>query len=58
MLLICVECGEEIKDKDAEGSMRHPYCKRCFKKVFDNDYDKYWRFLEDTHFKKRLRRSR
>jgi len=45
---ICVECGKIVDFKDVEGSMRHPYCKKCFKKVFNDDYNKYHRFLRDT----------
>ena len=44
---ICVECGEAIKKP--KGSMIHPYCKECFKKLFDGDYNRYWRLVEETH---------
>lgn len=44
----CVECGA-CGQNVTEGSMRHPYCKKCFKKVFNNDYDKYFAFLEFNH---------
>ena len=40
--LICVRC----KGEATEGSMKSPYCKKCFKKVWDNDYDKYFKHLE------------
>lgn len=49
MTLVCVECGKIIDDKDIKGSMKHPYCKKCFKKVWNNDYNVYFRFLEKTH---------
>jgi len=42
MKLICVECGKIIKFKETKGSMKHPYCKKCFKKVWNNDEDKYF----------------
>jgi len=46
---MCVECGKTIKGKDMEGSMKHPYCKKCFKKVWNNDYDKYLEWLACCH---------
>lgn len=44
--LICVGCGGEAN----KGSMKHPYCAKCFKRVFNNDLDKYNQFLRETHF--------
>jgi hypothetical protein len=41
----CVECR---KDADA-GSFKHPYCKKCFKKVWKGDYDKYFKWLREKH---------
>ena len=43
----CVECGKQA----TEGSMNHPYCENDFKKVFDNDYAKYtkWLLLHDLN---------
>jgi NAD-dependent SIR2 family protein deacetylase len=43
--LKCVNCGKEAM----KGSMKHPYCKKCFKKIWDNDYDKYNEWLLKTH---------
>lgn len=43
--LMCVECGGAA----TEGSFKHPYCKDCFRKVFDNDINKYFAYLERTH---------
>ena len=34
---ICVKCGKEA----TEGSMKQPYCKKCFKRIWNNDYNKY-----------------
>lgn len=34
----CIECGETIIRLDAKGSEEHPYCARCFEKVWRNDY--------------------
>lgn len=44
---ICVGCGDIVERP--EGSMKHPYCKDCFKGTFNNDYDKYIEFLRRTH---------
>lgn len=43
---MCVKCGESNATK---GSMKHPYCKKCFKKVWNNDYDAYAKWLAKTH---------
>lgn len=45
---ICVECGKRIEK--IKGSMKHPYCKECFSKVWNNDYDKYLDWLRSSHF--------
>jgi len=45
--LICVGCGKEA----TEGSYKHPYCKECFKRVWNNDYDKYMDWLHKEHEK-------
>lgn len=42
---MCVECGGNA----TKGSMQHPYCKKCFKEIFNNDYHKYANFLARTH---------
>ena len=39
---ICVNCGKAISSKKARGSMQRPYCMKCFKILFDDDYQKYW----------------
>lgn len=41
----CVECGKLA----TKGSFKHPYCAKCFKEVWDNDYNKYFTWLEETH---------
>lgn len=38
--IICVKCGNEVNK--IEGSIKRPYCKKCFKLVYHNDYDKYF----------------
>ncbi len=43
---MCVDCGKGTANP--EGSMKHPYCKECFKKVWNDNYDDYNKFLE-TH---------
>ena len=45
MICVCVSCG----GKATRGSMKHPYCKKCFKERFDNDYDKYSKFMIEQH---------
>lgn len=43
--LICVRCGKDA----SEGSMKHPYCAKCFKEVWNNDYREYFRWLDNFH---------
>lgn len=43
--LICVKCGGE----GSKGSMKHPYCPKCFKEKFNDEYEKYAKFLRETH---------
>jgi len=43
----CVKCFEEA----TEGSMQHPYCKKCFKEVWDDSNKKYLNWLEVKHSK-------
>ena len=45
--VICAECG--IGVSDPEGCSKHPYCKKCFKEVWNNDYDAYAKWLDKTH---------
>jgi uncharacterized CHY-type Zn-finger protein len=49
MGMICVECGAIINVNQSAGSMKHPYCKPCFKKVWRNNYDAYFAYLDKTH---------
>ena len=44
--MICVKCG---KNNASEGSLRYPCCKKCFKDVWDNDYDQFYKWLQETH---------
>jgi len=46
---ICVNCGKKIGINDTEGSMKHPYCKKCFKEVWCDNYKKYVKWLGETH---------
>jgi len=46
--VICVKCGKEPTAKEARGSMRHPYCKKCFEEDFKSNQD-YFNYLEATH---------
>ena len=48
----CVRCGKVILSSQTKGSIQHPYCKKCFKKVWNNDDKKYNTFLitHDTLF--------
>lgn len=47
--VICVSCGKEPSSDDVKGSLKHPYCKKCFKKIFNNNYNKYDEFLIYEH---------
>ena len=43
----CVECGKITAD--IKESMKHPYCKECFKKVYNDDYEKYHEWMQENH---------
>lgn len=45
--LICVNCGNEAD----RGSMKHPYCRECFKKVWNNDEGRFVKWMADVHEK-------
>ena len=42
---MCINCGKEAE----VGSMKNPYCKRCFKKIWKNDTEACFKWLEITH---------
>lgn len=44
-MMICVKCGSDA----TKGSLIHPYCKKCYKKLFNNDYNKYLESLKGIH---------
>lgn len=43
---ICVKCGKTTNKP--EGSMKHPYCKRCFDLTWDS-MEEYFFFLNNYH---------
>lgn len=45
---VCVNCKETITTRP-KGSMKHPYCEKCFEKVWNNNNSKYFAFLERRH---------
>jgi len=45
----CVSCGTEPLAGEVKGSFKHPYCKDCFKRIFNNDYAKYDYFMLTQH---------
>ncbi len=38
----CIKCGR----KATEGSMKYPVCKKCYKKYWNNNYQKYFMWVE------------
>lgn len=49
----CVNC-KEIFDSGLEGSMKHPYCKECFKEVWKGNYYDYFIWLNNIHNKQNV----
>ena len=49
MEIICVNCGEIMGTNECEGSLKHPYCKKCFKEIWNDDYKKFLNFLRNEH---------
>lgn len=39
--IICCNCHKVTKMKNAVGVSRQPYCKPCFKQVWNNNHEKY-----------------
>jgi len=44
----CVKCGNIA----TKGSIKHLYCASCFKKVWDDNYPKYLKWLSKNHSEK------
>jgi len=41
----CNKCTKFLDSNNVEGSIKRPYCKRCFKQLFGEGYDKYSKFM-------------
>jgi hypothetical protein len=50
MTYICVRCGKSIELDEARGSSKHPYCKKCFKRVWGSEGE-YFKWLDKSHSK-------
>jgi len=44
---ICANCGKIISI--FKGSEKHPYCKKCFKEIFNNDDKLYMAHFQTVH---------
>lgn len=40
-LILCVNCGKAIPWADAKGSLKQPYCAKCFNLIFGGSYQRY-----------------
>lgn len=49
LVMICAECEQEISGEDVRGCLKHPYCKGCFKRVWNDNDDTYLDWLEREH---------
>lgn len=47
-VMICCGCGKDISGKEVRGSMKHPFCIKCYYTKFLSD-DEYFNFLRATH---------
>jgi hypothetical protein len=47
--VVCVGCGKVCYSGEVEGSLKHPYCKDCFKRVWNDNYKEYFYWLETEH---------
>ena len=45
---MCMLCGKTTQDP--KGSGKAPFCKECFSKKFDDDYNAYFRWMETRMF--------
>lgn len=48
-MVICCECRKDTKYENLKGSFKHPFCKKCYKKLFNDEPIKYLEFLQETH---------
>ena len=46
MDLICVGCGNRLPLKKVRGSLKLPYDFKCFERIWKNDYDAFFNFLD------------
>jgi len=47
--IICAGCGKSVDSKMAKGSLKHPICKKCYMEKFDNNFSKYFDYVQRTH---------
>lgn len=45
-MIRCRNCGKEHDVKESKGTMKYPYCKKCWKKVWHNNWTKFVKWLE------------
>ena len=46
---ICANCSKIVNFEKMVGSFKHPYCEDCFELVWNNNEDKYFEWLAETH---------
>ncbi len=49
MAYICAVCGKMVDYGEVKGSMKHPYCEKCFEAEFEGDIKRYWKFMDEVH---------
>jgi len=47
----CTNCGL-LYDGKPKGSLKISYCRKCFKKIWKNDYSKYYNWLRKGYLSK------
>lgn len=40
-MIKCIGCGRMIMHRGVRGNEKYPHCTWCYKKLFDDDYDKF-----------------
>ena len=48
--IVCAGCGTHIPFGKIRGSLKLPYCEKCFKRIWNDDYKAYSEWLDKEHF--------
>ena len=50
ILTWCVDCNIELSSNELYGSLKHPYCQKCYFKNFDGKFENWNRSFITAHY--------